>query len=95
MESLLAAVLEYGSWVASAAIALGLLLATIDSQLGTRIATAGIALFILLPVLRVALMLVLFLRRRDYRFSAIAGLVLAIIFLGYVLGKHMGAVTER
>ncbi len=53
---------------------------------GTRIVTAGIALLIVLPVLRVFLMLVVFVRERDFRFSAIAMLVLAIMLLGSVLG---------
>ncbi len=52
----------------------------------TRIVTAGIALLIVLPVLRVFLMLVVFVRERDFRFSAIAMLVLAIMLLGSVLG---------
>ncbi len=51
----------------------------------TRIVTAGIALLIVLPVLRVFLMLVVFVRERDFCFSAIAMLVLAIILLGSVL----------
>jgi len=52
----------------------------------TRIVTAGIALLIVLPVLRVSLMLVVFVRERDVLFSAIAMLVLAIILLGSVVG---------
>jgi len=52
----------------------------------TRIVTAGIALLIVLPVLRVFLMLVVFVRERDFLFSAIAMLVLVIIVLGSVLG---------
>jgi uncharacterized membrane protein len=52
----------------------------------TRIVTAGIALLIVLPVLRVFLMLVVFVRERDVLFSAIAMLVLAIIVLGSVVG---------
>ncbi len=55
-------------------------------MVGTRIVTAGIALLIVLPVLRVFLMLVVFVRERDFRFSAIAMLVLAIMLLGSVLG---------
>jgi len=55
-------------------------------MIGTRIVTAGIALLIVLPVLRVFLMLVVFVRERDFRFSAIAMLVLAIMLLGSVLG---------
>jgi uncharacterized membrane protein len=104
MEPLLAWVLHYGSWVASAAISAGLLLALIDSRAGThnlamvdnmQIVTAGILLFILLPVLRVAIMLVVFLRERDYRFSALAALVLAIIFLGFVLGLRMASTGPK
>ena len=55
-------------------------------MIGTRIVTAGIALIIALPVLRVFLMLVVFVRERDFLFSAIAMLVLAIILLGSLLG---------
>jgi uncharacterized membrane protein len=55
-------------------------------MISTRIVTAGIALLIVLPVLRVLLMLVVFVRERDFRFSAIAMLVLAIMLLGSVLG---------
>jgi len=56
-------------------------------MIGTRIVTAGIALLIVLPVLRVFLMLVVFVRERDFRFSAIAMLVLAIMLLGSVLAN--------
>jgi len=63
---------------------------------GTRIISAGILLLIVLPVLRVLLMLIVFVRERDFRFGAIAMLVLAIILLGSVLGtapslRHWGA----
>src|SRR3546814_20358434 len=53
---------------------------------GIDIITAGIVLLILLPAFRVALMLIAFLRDRDYRFAVIAALVLIIIFAGFVLG---------
>ena len=97
MELLLAGLLNYGSWLASAAIGLGFALALIDSWAGThnmailpnmQIVTAGIALFILLPSMRVSLMLIVFLRERDYRFVMIAALVLTIIVLGFVVGIH-------
>ena len=95
VEELLAALLHYGSWLASAAIGLGFALALIGSNSrmrnlailpNMRIATVGIVLFILLPVLRVLLMLLVFIRERDFRFASIAGLVLVIILLGIVLG---------
>ena len=82
LERLLANLLHYGSWLASIAIGLGLALSFM------RIATLGIALFILLPSVRVLLMLIVFLRARDYRFTAIAALVLAIIVLGFAVGMR-------
>jgi uncharacterized membrane protein len=88
LERLLAVVLSYGTWLATAVIAAGLLLAFVDPlSAGMRIVTGGIALFILMPVLRVILMLVAFLRERDYRFGAAAMLVLIAIALGFVLGS--------
>ena len=93
LEWLLAAVLHHGSWLASAIIGFGLGLALIDSRApeltilrDMRVATIGIALFILLPVLRVILMIVVYVRQRDYRLSAVALLVLTIILLGFAVG---------
>jgi uncharacterized membrane protein len=100
LEQWLAALLRNGSWLASAIIGLGIVLALIDARFGTRnlallpnlrIATFGIALLILLPTRRVLLMLTVFLRQRDFRFAFIAAIVLAMIFLGIVAGlaaKH-------
>ena len=94
LEELLADFFHYGSWLASAAIGLGFALALIDSRFATwnfailpnmRIATMGIALFILLPALRVLLMLIVFIREGDFRLAVTAGLVLAIILVGIVL----------
>ena len=56
-----------------------------------RILTLGVALFILLPVFRVLLMIIVFVRDGDYCFGAIATLVLAIIILGAAPGMHMAA----
>jgi Protein of unknown function (DUF1634) len=94
LEELLAALLRYGSWAASAAIGLGFALALIGSYAPApslaivphRVATVGIVVFILLPMLRVLLMFLVFTRERDFRFACIAGSVLAIILFGIVLG---------
>jgi uncharacterized membrane protein len=51
-----------------------------------RIVSVGIVLFILLPILRVLLMLVVYIRERDFRFAFISGTVLGIILLGIFLG---------
>ena len=97
LERLLAQVLQYGTWLASAIIAVGLAVALIDSRYGThsagllsstRIVETGIVLFILLPVFRVFLMLLVFLKERDYRFSTIAALVLLILMLGFIVGMR-------
>jgi hypothetical protein len=104
LEELLEALLRHGSWLASAAIGLGFALALIDSRFGTRnlailpnmrIATMGIVLFILLPVLRVLMMLLVFIREGDFRLAITAGLVLAIILLGTVLGFRATSWTDN
>jgi uncharacterized membrane protein len=84
-ERLIAGLLSYGTWVASAVIAAGVLLGFLGHP-GLTVEKAGIGLFILLPVARVALMLVTFLRERDYAYAAISALVLVIIAAGVVAG---------
>lgn len=97
LEQLLATLLRFGSWLASAAIGLGFALALIDSRFGTRnlailpnmrIATTGIGIFILLPIFRVLLMIFVFIRESDYRLALTAGLVFAILLLSISLGIH-------
>jgi uncharacterized membrane protein len=88
LERILGAMLHYGTYLASFVIALGLMVAFRWAAVGTAIASAGIALLIALPVARVAAMLAFFWRSRDYRFSAIAALVLGIIFLSYLTGTR-------
>ena len=88
LENLLAKLLHYGTLAASGIIALGLALSVTAGPLGMGVATAGIALFILLPALRVAVMLVFFLRARDYRYGAIAALVLLIISISFFVGTR-------
>jgi uncharacterized membrane protein len=93
-------VLHRGTWLAWSVIALGLALPMVgwsqasSAMIYTRIITAGIAILIALPVLRVVLMLIVFFRARDFRLSAIAMLVLAIILLGSVLGMHMAGTAS-
>ena len=95
LERLLARVLQYGTWLATAIIAIGLTITLLISGSGlhagaffsgTRIMSLGIVLFILLPVFRVFIMLLVFLQERDYPFSAIAALVLLILALGFIVG---------
>jgi uncharacterized membrane protein len=88
LEGLLGRLLQYGTLAASGLIALGLALSVASGPLGLGIAATGIALFILLPALRVAVMLVFFLRAGDYRYTAIAALVLLIISFSFFIGTR-------
>ena len=93
LESVLAYVLQYGTWCASAVIGLGLAWPWLSAHDGTKIVTAGVALFILLPVLRVLIMCLVFLKERDYRFSVIAALVLIILAAGVIVGLRTAKVA--
>lgn len=92
-DQIIAGLLWYGTWSATALIAIGVFLSIFEPfqsalvlpMSGYNAVKAGIAVFILLPVARVALMLAIFLRERDYVYVAIAALVLAIIAAGVVI----------
>jgi uncharacterized membrane protein len=90
IESLLAGVLNVGTWLASVVIAAGLVLSLFYERTpfpsGAQVVTAGIGVFILLPILRVILMLTIFVKERDYKFAAAAAVVLVIIFVGFAIG---------
>jgi hypothetical protein len=96
LERWLAELLHYGTWVATSTVAAGVAMALLGPWTGgwlsvrtlvpAHIMTAGIALFILLPIMRLVLMLGVFLHQRDYRFSAIAALVLMIVVAGSMIG---------
>ena len=90
LESLLARLLNVGTCAASVVIGVGLVLSLFKEQaaLGTaaQLLTAGIGLFILLPILRVILMFTIYLKNRDYRFAVAAAVVLLIIFAGCAIG---------
>lgn len=88
LERLLARVLDQGTWLASGIIGVGWLLRAAGWR-SVILIDGGIVLFLLLPVLRVVIMLVVFVRERDYRFGIIAGVVLSIIVLGALLRAHM------
>jgi uncharacterized membrane protein len=97
LDRLLAKLLRSGTWIASMAIASGLVWAGVSGARGSgnaaglRLATAGIGLLILLPMVRVSVMLVVFLRGRDYRLAIAAALVLAITLVGILVGIRTGS----
>ena len=90
IESLLAGVLNVGTWLASIVIAAGLMLSLFHQRTpfptAVHILTAGIGIFILLPILRVILMLTIFVKERDHKFAGAAAVVLLIIFAGFAIG---------
>jgi uncharacterized membrane protein len=90
LDRLLAAFLQCGTWAASILTGAGLLLDARDPASGAKVLTAGVALFILLPVLRVVLMLAVFARQRNYLYVAIATTVLTVIAAGCVIGIRLG-----
>jgi hypothetical protein len=93
-ERVIARLLRCGTWLASGTVAAGLtveLLHHLDASIlrglnGFDLMKAGVALFILLPVTRVALMLGIFLREQDHLYAAISALVLAIIGASFLAG---------
>lgn len=98
LEQWLARLLQYGTWAAASTVAAGLAMALLGpwahswpsatAVAAAHIMTTGIALFILLPIMRLILMLGVFLHQRDYRFSAIAALVLMIVIAGSMIGAR-------
>lgn len=99
LERRLAVLLQYGTCLACAIVGVGLalgacisagVLGPAEASTGPAAVTLGVALFILLPVLRLMLMLGVFLRQRDYRYSLISAIVLVIVGAGCALGVHLG-----
>jgi len=90
IESRLARLLHVGTGVASVVIGAGLLLSLFNQPallpMAISLVTAGIVLFILLPILRVMVMFTTYLKERDYQFAAAAAVVLVILFAGCAVG---------
>lgn len=92
-ERTIAGLLYYGTWIASVIVGIGMIVGVLGDIAcfnllaikGEIIVKTGIALLILLPIVRVALMLIIFLYERDYVYVAIAMAVLAIIATGILI----------
>jgi uncharacterized membrane protein len=93
LESALARMLSYGTWLACALIAAGLAQTMSGWHIraapveGPTVVAAGIVIFIALPAVRVVVMLVAFLRNREYRFGLAAAFVLLMMAIGCILGS--------
>jgi uncharacterized membrane protein len=88
LEPRLGATLRIGTWAASAVIACGLVWPIFHAAGGKTIVLTGIAIIIALPVVRVALMFSAFVKARDFRFVAVAAVVLLMIGLGVLAGLN-------
>ncbi|MBB1592863.1 DUF1634 domain-containing protein [Achromobacter sp. UMC46] len=92
-DRLIAGLLWYGTWIASAMIAVGMTMMAFCQfgyavpilKGGFWLVKAGVVVFILLPVARVALLSCMFLRERDYVFAGLSSFVLAVIGVGVLL----------
>jgi len=93
-DGIIACLLWYGTLIASAVITIGIIVGALaqmgyipgQAQAGYALIRLGVVIFLLLPIIRVALMLVMFAQARDYIYTAIAALVLTIIGAGVLLG---------
>ncbi len=89
LERMLAGLLRYGARAASVLLGVGLAVEAAGGS-GRAWMAAGIGLMILLPVLRVGLMMCVFAAGREWRFAAIAALVLLVIAAGFAIGMRHG-----
>lgn len=89
LENLLASTLHRGTCAACLMVGFGLIfnaasIAAFD-KIGGVLGLAGVALFILLPIIRVSVMIFVFLSDRDYVFVIISATVLVVIGIGAAL----------
>lgn len=95
-DRMLAALLWYGTWAASALIAIGMGVEGVQrlsgstgaGTFGYAIVKTGVALLIALPAVRVFMLLGIFLRRRDVAYTLISALILAILGMGVLIGMR-------
>ncbi len=95
-EKIIAALLWHGTLLACIVIAAGMILGGLQTlglvanlaHIGYKLVTIGVVIFVLLPITRVVLMLLMFLRSRNYVYAAISALVLGIIGIGLLIGLH-------
>lgn len=94
LDRILAALLWYGTWAASALIAAGMGLGGLQRVSGSlpgvgyTIVKTGVALLIALPAARVLMLFGIFLHRRDLIYASFAAGVLAILSAGIVTGVY-------
>ena len=86
-DRVVALVLRVGAFACFFIMLAGLLIGLfVHGQIPGDIERAGVLLMLATPVVRVAVAAVLFLREKDWKYSAISFGVLAILLLGAVFG---------
>jgi uncharacterized membrane protein len=91
LERRLGVFLSVGTSMACAVIAIGLVWRLLSATGGGAIVMTGIAIIIVLPIVRVAMMLCAFAKAHDYRFVAVAAVVLLLIGSGLLAGLNPAA----
>ncbi|CEG09144.1 putative membrane protein [Afipia felis] len=90
LERRISKLLEWGTWIGCAIVSVGItmgLFAAVEFQpVSVRLVSIGIAIFIAMPILGVAVMTLTFIRDEDTVFAIISFLVLLIIGLGAAIG---------
>lgn len=87
METTVAIFLRISVILCSIILGTGFVISLFDKPLSDQVLTAGIAALILLPVTRVAITFVLFVKNRDWIYVGITGFVFFVLALGFLLGK--------
>jgi uncharacterized membrane protein len=87
LESSVALLLRIGTWTACAVLGVGIVLGLAGyPQSGSSVDRLGIGLFILLPVARLAILVIAFSRARERAFAGISAAIILIIALGTIEG---------
>lgn len=89
VEVAVAKLLRVGTAIAAVLIAAGLaiLLFQLPYAIGPTLITAGLIALVCTPLLRVAAALLIYLKLGDFIYSIISLTVLAIVFVGILLGQ--------
>lgn len=87
LEPRLARLLNYGTWICSATIAIGVILNALEFELpSVDLVTVGIVGFIALPVIKLFTMLAHYVSYRDVPMVRVVTVVILLVTAGLILG---------
>ncbi len=89
LEPHLPRIQRYGVLLCSLLLGLGIL-GTFPSH-PNSLTMVGIVLLVLLPVIRAALLLIVFLLRRDFLYAALTTMIFSILLAGVLSARFFGA----